>query len=107
MIKLRKIITQLDEAAYQKMENNLQASKGDNFLFLLRAYRSSSKKDPEIASILGISTNSLYVLKSRLNDKIQENLSGDLFANREDVIKQLHRVPDMMYSSSPEITEAF
>jgi hypothetical protein len=107
MIKLREIITHLEEPAFKQLEQQFESSGGDKFLHLLRRYRLGDVKDQEIANELGISSNSLYVLKSRLNDKIQESLSGNLFEERETVLKQLHKLQDMIYSGAPEITEAF
>lgn len=107
MIKLKKIIHHLDGETYEKIESTLVKNKAENFLYLLRSYRTSDLKDQDIAKELGINTNSLYVLKSRLNDKIQEHLSGDIFTNKEEVLKQLHQIPEICYNSSREIATSF
>ncbi len=107
MIKLRKIITQLDTAVYEKLETSLVKNRADNFLFLLQSYRSNLHKDDEIADKLQLTSNSFYVLKSRLHDKIQEYLSGDIHASKEEVTKLLHQIPETCYGSSREVATAF
>ena len=78
MIKLKEVIIQLNDDNYEEIENNLIKNKADRFLFLLRSYKHSKISDNEIKIKLGVSSNSFYVLKSRLYDKIQENLSCDV-----------------------------
>jgi len=107
MIKLKKIITHLDDSVYKTIETTLIKNKADNFLFLLQTYRTSEIKDMEIAKTLNINSNSLYVLKSRLNDKIQEHLSGDIHSNKEEVLKQLHQIPEICFGSSREVAATF
>ena len=107
MIKLKTIISNLDTAIYQTIEEALIKNKADNFLFLFQSYRTNKLPDPEIIKALDINSNSFYVLKSRLHDKIQEYLSGDIHATKEEVIKQLHQIPDMCLNSPREVTTAF
>jgi tetratricopeptide (TPR) repeat protein len=107
MIKLKKIVTGLSEDVYKSIEDTLVKNKSDNFLFLLQSYRKADLKDSEISATLTISSNSLYVLKSRLNDKIQEHLSGDIYSNKEDVFKQLHQIPEICFGSSREVALTF
>ena len=107
MIKLKKIIIHLDEDVYKTVEDSLIKNKADNFLYLLQSYRNTEIKDDEISKTLNINPNSLYVLKSRLNDKIQEHLSGDIYSNKEDVLKQLHQIPQICFGSSREVASTF
>jgi hypothetical protein len=107
MIKLHKIIFNLEKPLSEKIEADLLKTKADNFLFLFRSYRSENPNDPSIIESLGITSNSFYVLKSRLYDKIQDYLSSDIHAGKEEVIKQLHLIHDMCYTSSREVTIAF
>lgn len=107
MIKLKKIVSDLDESVYKTVEESLIKNKAENFLFLLQAYRTKNLKDSEITASLSINSNSLYVLKSRLNDRIQEHLSGDIYSNKEDVLKQLHQIPHICFGSSREVATAF
>ena len=107
MIKLEKIIAQLNDAVYEKLENALVKTRGDNFLYLLQAYRNKNVNDEKVQHHLKLSPNSFYVLKSRLYDKIQEQLSGDIHSNREEITRQLHKVPEMCFSTSREVATAF
>lgn len=107
MIKLKKIITSLDDTVYKAVEGALIKTKADNFLFLLQTYRAGKLSDSEVATALGINPNSFYVLKSRLHDKIQEYLSGNIYSAKEEVLRQLHEVQAMCYSSPRELTIAF
>ncbi len=107
MIKLRKVISDLAEDFYKSIEENLIKNKADNFLFLFQSYRSKTISDDGIIKTLNINSNSFYVLKSRLYDKIQEFMSGDIHSNVEEVIKQLHLIPQVCYTSSREIAAAF
>lgn len=107
MVSLKKIISSLHDSDYRAVELSLEKTGGDNFLYLLRSYRSNSASNEEIISNLGINNNSFYVLKSRLSDKIQEILAGDIFSSKEEVVKLLHQIPDMCYNNSREVTSVF
>lgn len=107
MIKLKKIIGSLDEGVYRAIEDGLIKNKADNFLCLFQSYRNKDSKDEEIIQTLNINSNSFYVLKSRLYDKIQDHLSGDIHSDKEEVIKQLHQIQEMCYTSPREVTMAF
>ncbi|MCE3259511.1 MAG: hypothetical protein K0S12_1152, partial [Bacteroidetes bacterium] len=106
MIKLKKIITHLDEEVYNSVEETLVKNKADNFLFLLKSYR-NSVEDSQIIEELQLNSNSFYVLKSRLYDRIQDHLSGDIYLNQEELLKQLHQIPDMCMNESREVATAF
>jgi hypothetical protein len=107
MIKLKKIISQLSENLYRKLENDLIRNRGDNFLFLLKAYRNDTITDEEISGHLKMKDNAFYVLKSRLHDKIQEYLSGDIHSSKEEVTRQLHSIPEMCFSTPREVAHAY
>lgn len=107
MIKLKKTISQIDTVLYEKIESSFQKNRAENFLFLFRAYRANKLTDTSIAQALQLTSNSFYVLKSRLYDKVQEFLSGDLHVNKEDVIRLLHRIPEMLFSAPSEVSTAF
>ena len=80
MIKLKEIIGQLQEDTYRAIEKTLLKNKADNFVLLLQSYRKRDVADNEILKQLDINSNSFYVLKSRLYDKIQESLSINIFS---------------------------
>jgi hypothetical protein len=107
MIKLKEVIVQLQDEAYETIEKLLIKTKADNFALLLQSYRKGAISDKEITNQLGISTNSFYVLKSRLYDKIQEFLSTDMFITQENIIKQLLQVSEICFNSPREIAIAF
>jgi tetratricopeptide (TPR) repeat protein len=106
VIKLKKIISHLDEEICRNIEDSFLKSKADNFLFLFQSYRSDTK-DAEIVKELNLNANSFYVLKSRLYDKIQEHLSGDIDISREDLLKKLNHISVMCVSEPREVVTAF
>lgn len=107
MIKLKKIVTDLHNDIYENVRETLIKNKADNFLFLFEAYRNNSSNDHQISEHLKLSSNSFYVLKSRLYDRIQNFLSGDIHDNKEEVTRLLHQVPHMCYNASREVATAF
>lgn len=106
MIKLRKIIVQLEQDVYGLLEETLIKNKAQNFLCLLQSYR-SAVADDAIKKKLGLNDNSFYVLKSRLYDKIQENLSGNIYVSREELLKKLNLIPEMSVTEPREMMIAF
>lgn len=107
MIKVREIISQLDEQTYTGIEELLLKNKADNFVLLLQLYRKGNISDRKIYAQLGISTNSFYVLKSRLYDKIQNYMSPNVFTSEENIIKQLLDVSQICFNSPREVAIAF
>lgn len=107
MIKLKKIIIQLNEDNYLEIEKDLVKNKSENFLYLLQSYKKSNISDQEIKDKLGVSSNSFYVLKSRLYDKIQECLSCDIFIDQEKTIKLLLQVPEICINTPRETSIAY
>ena len=107
MIKLKEVIVQLNEDHYSEIENNLIKNKADRFLFLLRSYKQSKISDTEIKTRLGVTSNSFYVLKSRLYDKIQDALSCDIYVDQEKTIKLLLQVPELCLNTPRETSIAY
>jgi len=107
MIKLKEVIVQLEESKFLKIEQAFVENKADKFLFLFKAYKSSNLSDEEIKKNMGVSSNSFYVLKSRLYDKIQESISSDLYLDKESTIKLLLQVPDLCYNTHRETAVAY
>lgn len=106
MIKLREIIAKLDDGVYKSIENALVKNKADNFLHLLKSYRQNAT-DNDIIDSLELNSNSFYVLKSRLYDRIQNHLSGDIHFNKEELPKKLVQVQRMCYNESREVMIAY
>lgn len=107
MIKLKQVILQLDEEAYLKIEDSFKKNRADNFVLLFQSYRTGKLDDKEVIEKLGITSNSFYVLKSRLYDKIQEHLSEDVFTDRETLIRQLLQVHEICFTKPRETAIAF
>lgn len=105
MLKLKNIILHLEESLYLTIEESLKKNKAENSLFLFNAYRANNNnnKDSIIIEKLNLSANSFYVLKSRLYDKIQNHLSGEMNVTREELIKKLDTLPQMCFSEPREI----
>lgn len=98
---------QLSEESYQQLEESFRKTKADNFFTLLRAYRKGDTADKEVVELLGISSNSFYVLKSRLYDKLQEHFSADVFTDRESLVKELLQVQEICFTKPRETAVAF
>jgi len=107
MIKLKEIIVQLDDSTYEEFKEQLSRNKADNFLYLAQSYRKNNVNDEEIINHLNLNSNSFYVLKSRLYDKIKNHISQTVDVSREDVVSQLQQVNDMVYNQPREIAIAF
>ena len=107
MIDLKKIISQLDSAIYVRLEGAMVKSKAENSLFLLRTYRTENITDPEILSHLQINPSSLYTLKSRLYDKIQDQLTSNQTCEEENLLEQVNQIHKVCYNNSKEIAVAF
>jgi len=75
MEKLKKLIRQLPDKDYQKIENDLVNNKSEKFLFLFKAMRENNVEDEALLRHLKCNENALYVLKSRLYDKVQKHLT--------------------------------
>ena len=102
MLKLKNIISHLEESLYVTIEESLKKNKAENSLFLFNSYRTNII-DSVIIEELKLSSNSFYVLKSRLYDKIQNHLSGEMNITREELIKKLDSLPQMCFTEPREI----
>lgn len=107
MIKLKEVIVQLKEGQYSEIENSLIKNKAERFLFLFQSYKKSNISDKEIKEKLEMSSNSFYVLKSRLYDKIQESLGCDMFIDQEKSIKLILQVPEICFNTPRESAIAY
>lgn len=107
MIKLKEVIVQLNDDNYSEIEKNLIKNKAERFLFLLHSYKKSNIPDKEIKEKLGVTSNSFYVLKSRLYDKIQDCLSTDMYVDQEKTLKLLLQVPELCLNTPRETSIAY
>ena len=106
MIKLKEIITQLDSESFKDIEKQLIKTHADNFLVLAQSYKSGNDSDLQIAEKLKLTSNSFYVLKSRLYRKIQTHLAGETPINKLEVLKQLQNIDEMCFTIPRETLEA-
>jgi hypothetical protein len=72
MEKLKKIIQQLDDKKFIFIKNVFVKNHSNKFLLLLQYYHDD--KSDDLLELLNCNENALYVLKSRLYDKIQKHL---------------------------------
>jgi len=107
MLNLRQLIRRLDPDILASLESSLINSKAENFLVLLREYQNAGASDVLIQEKLKITANSFYVLKSRLYDKIQEHLSGDVHGSKEEVLRLIHTIPEKCVGEPREVAMAF
>ena len=107
MVKIKEIIKQLDDDAYRSIEQNLVKNRADNLLFLLNSYKNTEQPDNEIIQQLNLNTNSFYVLKSRLHDKIENYFSENIYADKEAITKQLQQIPVICFNTPREIAVVF
>jgi hypothetical protein len=102
LLKLKNIISHLEESLYKTIEESLKKNKAENSLFLLVSYKKNIN-DSIIINELKLSANSFYVLKSRLYDKVQSHLSGEMNVTREELIKKLDTLPQMCFTEPREV----
>lgn len=74
MKKLIQTIQQLSDKDFSEFKSILEKTKSEKFLYLTNAYRGNKLDDKQLQKNLNCNENALYVLKSRLYDKIQKFL---------------------------------
>lgn len=74
MEKLRKLVSELSQKDFESLEQELVENRSEKFLLLLQIFRTKSVKDKELLEKLHCNENALYVLKSRLYEKIRKHL---------------------------------
>jgi hypothetical protein len=107
MVKLKEVIHQLNDEIYDVVENKLAKTKAENFLYVLRSLKEDKISEEQIKNNLSINANSYYVLKSRLYDRIQDNLTTAINLSKSDIYSQLEQVHSICYNSSHELALAF
>jgi hypothetical protein len=107
MTELKKIITNLDEVTCKSLETDLLRNQGDNFLFLFKSYRENSMTDEKIIKKLKMNSNSFYVLKSRLHEKVKHHLVGNVTISQQDILKQMILIPEMCYDKPRILADTF
>lgn len=106
MLNLKKIISHLDEDVFRIVENGLIKNKSENYLYLLHAYK-KNLSNQAIIKALNLNSNSFYVLKSRLYNKIQNQISGGTHLSQEELLKKLTLIPEICLKEPRETAMAF
>ncbi|MBL4753929.1 MAG: hypothetical protein JKY52_10105 [Flavobacteriales bacterium] len=106
MLQIKSVIKKLKEPEYRVLDQKLQEAKAEKFRTLLTRYRVSSLSDNEIQEELNISSNAFYVLKSRLYEKIQEQLLDQSVGPKTDILRKIITIPKLLYDSPPDISIA-
>lgn len=107
MIKLNRVISQLNKNTFDVIEHKLIQTKAENFLYVLREYKTGKYSEEDIMNKLNINHNSLYVLNSRLYDKIQEHLTTNVNPSKKEIYDQLGHINNICYESSYDIALAY
>jgi hypothetical protein len=102
MLKLKNVICQLNSDDMEALEADLTRAKAEKFHLLLKEYRNNLLSDKEIMEMLDMNKNTFYVLKSRLNDKIQDYLTGGKEFDKQEIIKQLAGISRYCYETPRE-----
>lgn len=91
MEKLKKIVQQLDDEKYNFIKAVFVKNHSNKFLLLLQYYRDDSSDN--LLEALNCNENALYVLRSRLYDKIQKHLLE--FVNSENPESQTDQISSL------------
>lgn len=106
MLKLKKVISQLSADEASNIEKELLSTKAQNFLFLFNAYRNNTHSDPQIIEKLEINNNAFYVLKSRLHEKVQQQLTGNKEIDKAEILRQLSNISQYCFETPREKSDA-
>jgi hypothetical protein len=107
LLNLKKIVADLPEEDFSRLQKSFVKGKTGIYIRLLDAYRNGTGDEGQIQSDLGLNANSFYVIKSRLHDKIEDMLSGDVHAKKDEVTRLLHQIPQVCYAGSRHIARTF
>ncbi len=104
-MELYKIISQLTEIEfdelYQEFEEN-KADKSASFLKLIR--KNSDNPEKDFLNEFDISPSTFYVLKSRLNQKVEEFLMNRLGDKNLDIIGRVYKANEKVFENSRQIS---
>lgn len=107
MNKLKKIVGGLEPKAYAELVETMNKNKADNFLYLIKACREGIKDETEVMDELNITKNSFYVLKSRLHEKIQQFITGNVVEKSEDLMKQMTLINEKCFNAPRALAISF
>lgn len=103
MDPLYKIIKQLSEEEFADIYQNLTSNKADKSARFLKTIRESENPVEDFLDQEDISASAFYVLKSRLNQKVENFLLNRLGDPSMEAIHKVFRVYDLIFDSPREI----
>ena len=106
MEKLKKITRQLSVKEFSEIESAFIKNNSEKFLLLFRSYRTSDTEDEDLLNSLNCTENALYVLKSRLYDKVQKFLIERKGVKKIDFSKEQNPLGQYLYEYPREMAVA-
>jgi hypothetical protein len=104
---LYKIISQLTEEEFNEIYNTFTANKADKSAAFLKIIRENPiSPDKDFLEAFDISPSAFYVLKSRLNQKIETYLLNRLGDKNLHVMRKVLNVNDLVFNNPREISVA-
>lgn len=104
MDPLYKIIKQLSEEEFDDIYTNLTSNKADKSALFLKTIRESDNPVEDFLEKQDISASAFYVLKSRLNQKVESFLLNRLGDPKMEAIHKVFKVYDLIFNSPREIS---
>lgn len=104
MDPLYKIIKQLSEDEFGDIYQNLTSNKADKSALFLKTIRESDNPVEDFLDKQDISASAFYVLKSRLNQKVESFLLNRLGDPKMEAIHKVFKVYDLIFNSPREIS---
>ena len=101
-MRLNKIVAQFNEHDYEELSSQLNETKADKFLTLLKYYREDKLDEKAIQEELNVKSASFYTLKSRLFDKIQEYLYQNTTDTRIALLNNIANIEHLVYKTPRE-----
>lgn len=103
MDPLYKIIKQLSEEEFGEIYQNLTSNKAEKSALFLKTIRESDNPVEDFLEKQDISASAFYVLKSRLNQKVESFLLNRLGDPKMEAIHKVFKVYDLIFNSPREI----
>ena len=106
-MELYKIINQLTEEEFQEIYTNFMANKAEKTAAFLQIIRGNpDSPDKEFLDKFDVTPAAFYVLKSRLNQKIETFLLNRLGDPNLHVMRKVQNVNDLVFNNTREISVA-
>ena len=104
-MELYKIVRQLTSAEFEELHDGFTNNKADKSALFLKIIRQFPENpDKEFLIQVDITPAAFYVLKSRLNQKVEEFLLTRLGDPNLDVISRVLKAQELAYNNSRQIT---